>query len=264
MTGGEALRAALEAHFGYLALGNRCFEAAGARFVRCDEAPEIWDANHVARVRCDGPGAIEALLRRAAEVFADRPYLRFHCDPLTPPALEAQLALEDFEVSGELLLLLEGPVRGPAARFDIRLAETDGDWERLRELARVLALEEARRLRRAPYPESVSRALVDRRRAKAPAVRTWIARVDGVDSAHLSSWPGTDGVGKVEDLFTLRAFRHRGIATALLHHAVADARERGATAVVIGSDPGDTPKRMYRALGFRPLCVVRAWHRARP
>ena len=36
------------------------------------------------------------------------------------------------------------------------------------------------------------------------------------DCAFLSSWPGANGVGKVEDLFTHAEFRHQGIASALI------------------------------------------------
>ena len=52
----------------------------------------------------------------------------------------------------------------------------------------------------------------------------------------------------------------RGIATALIAHAVGDARNRGAGPVLIGADPDDTPKHMYAAMGFRPFCLT---HRGR-
>lgn len=70
------------------------------------------------------------------------------------------------------------------------------------------------------------------------------------------------GVGKVEDLFTAPAFRHRGIATALIAHAVDDARQRGAGPVLIGADANDTPKAMYSAMGFRPLLMYRSFVKA--
>jgi hypothetical protein len=67
-------------------------------------------------------------------------------------------------------------------------------------------------------------------RAKAPDLRFWLARTEGVDCAFLSSWPGANSVGKVEDLFTHSDFGHRGIATALIVHCVRDARARAAPA----------------------------------
>jgi GNAT superfamily N-acetyltransferase len=102
--------------------------------------------------------------------------------------------------------------------------------------------------------------MVATKRIKAPALRFWLARAGEADCAFLSSWPGANGVGKVEDLFTHPDFRHRGIASALIVHCIRDVRERGAGPVLIGALPNDTPMRMYSAMGFRPFCVT---HRGR-
>lgn len=59
----------------------------------------------------------------------------------------------------------------------------------------------------------------------------------------------------MEDLFTLPEYRHRGLATALMHRCVRDCRERGARSVIIACDPTDTPKQMYRAMGFGPVAI---------
>jgi len=80
--------------------------------------------------------------------------------------------------------------------------------------------------------------------------------VDGRAAAYFNSWAGIDGVGQVEDLFTHPDYRHRGLATALIHRCVADCRAKGAGPVVIVSDPADTPKLMYAAMGFRPVALV--------
>lgn len=80
--------------------------------------------------------------------------------------------------------------------------------------------------------------------------------MDGRTAAYLYSWEGLNGLGQVEDLFTHRDFRHRGIATALNHHCLAGCRQNGARAVIIAADPSDTPKQMYPALGFRPVAVA--------
>ncbi len=95
------------------------------------------------------------------------------------------------------------------------------------------------------------------RRAKDPPVRYWIAYAGETPAAYLASWEGPDGVGQVEDLFTHPDYRHRGLATALIHHCVAEAREHDAGPVVIGADPDDTSKDMYAALGFRPVAIER-------
>ena len=62
-------------------------------------------------------------------------------------------------------------------------------------------------------------------------------------------------------MFTRAKFRHRGVATALIHRCVADCRAQGAGPVIIIADPDDTPKDMYTAMGFRPLVVLRSYHK---
>jgi predicted GNAT family acetyltransferase len=66
-------------------------------------------------------------------------------------------------------------------------------------------------------------------------------------------------MGQVEDLFTHPDFRHRGLATALIHHCVADARQQGAGPVMLVADAHDTPKDMYAAMGFRPVAAKREY-----
>lgn len=68
-----------------------------------------------------------------------------------------------------------------------------------------------------------------------------------------------DRYTRTETLFVQLEFRHRGLATALLHHCVRDARAHGAGPVVIAADADDTPKQMYAALGWRPAAVKREY-----
>ena len=103
----------------------------------------------------------------------------------------------------------------------------------------------------------MGRAMLATHRAKSPPVRYWLAYVDGEPRAYFASWEGIDGIGQVEDLFTHPDYRHRGLATALIHHCVSDSRTSGAGPVVIVCDPADTPKRMYAAMGFRPIAIKR-------
>ncbi len=244
---------------GYFELGNRVLEAPGARFVRNPQYPLVYDANHVCAARASTPQALDELLRAVEDEFAELRHRQFKCDPRTPPALEARLVLEDYVVSSEVQLLLEGELQVDPPELEIRLCESDGDWEELEQLTRADHDEEARKFGRPVYPREVSAQMVAVRRGKCPPLRFWIARVDGRDCAFFSSWPGTNGVGKVEDLFTLPGVRGHGVGTALIAHAVRDARERGAGPVLIGALTDDTPKHMYAALGFRPLCVLREY-----
>ena len=137
------------------------------------------------------------------------------------------------------------------------------DWSPRLANAGIQRLEFEEQVSRQVHPlrdEEVTSQMVATKRIKAPALRFWLARADQVDCAFLSSWPGANGVGKVEDLFTHPDLRHRGIATALIVHCVSDVRERGAGPVLIGALPNDTPMHMYAGMGFRPFCVT---HRGR-
>ncbi len=242
----------------YYELGNDVQDEPLARFVRNDHAPRIWDVNYVSRVRAETEDEAAAVFRTADRVFHGLHHRVFHLDPWTPEAFAATLLLGGYELEDEVQLLLEGELElahTPPA-VDIRLVESDEDWTVLHRLARLDHEEQARRGMHPAFDEGVTAEMVATKRAKAPALHFWLARVDGTDGAFLSSWPGSDGVGKVEDLFTHPDFRHRGIGTALIAHCVHDARARGAGPILIGALPNDTPKRMYAAMGFRPFCVT--------
>ncbi|HEY4398609.1 MAG TPA: GNAT family N-acetyltransferase [Acidimicrobiia bacterium] len=258
----DLLRRAYETLQGYYELGCEVIDDPLARFVRNVDAPRIYDVNFAALVRAATSSEIASVLERADEVFDGLPHRVFHIDPWTPPAFEAQLVLDGFEFEDELQLLLEDELRVPAVPppVDMRLVESDEDWSIMRGLARLDHEEQARRRVHPLWDEEVTTEMVATKRAKAPDLRFWLARADGVDCAFLSSWPGANGVGKVEDLFTHPDFRHRAIATALIVNCVRDARARGAGPVLIGALPNDTPMHMYAAMGFRPFCVA---HRGR-
>ncbi len=259
MAEADLTRRVFAAYSDYLALGNRVRELDGMRVVSNPNAPSVHDANFAVRVRAQTPEQIDAVLRAADTEFAGLRHRRYMLDADTPEAFVARLVLDDYSPKAELQGLLEGELRARPRKLDIRPVECDADWDVVRKLTKLDQAESAAREGRSPYTEEVSRGLLNCRRAKAPSVRTWLARERDTDCAYFSSWPGNDGVGKVEDLYTLPEFRHRGIATALIAHCVDDARARGAGPVIIGSAPDDTPKHMYAALGFRPFAVQRAY-----
>jgi GNAT superfamily N-acetyltransferase len=245
---------------GYFTLGNESFERAGGLFIRNPDCSSIYDANQVAQVReVESAGQIEALLAEIEQVFAASGHRKVRCDPLTPPAFEARLVAEGYAATSELQMLLEGELRDRPREAQLRPIETAADWSTLERLTRLDHEEMCRRRKVPLYAESVTREMVATRRAKEPTLRFWLAREDGTDCAFLSAWPGIDGVGQVESLFTHPDFRGRGLATALIACCVEDARERGAGPILIGAEPEDTPKAMYEALGFQPALMVREY-----
>lgn len=256
----ELIRQAVAVNAANLALGCEVFDADGAIFVRDLPAFDIRDANHVQHVRASSPDEIERLLARADTEFAHAPHRKFECDVETPAPFEARLALERYTLDLALVMLLEGELRGRAPEHDVRRLDSQRDWPAFDAL-HALDWEESReKERREPSPDTERRMAAVQRR-KSPPVRYWLAYADGEPRGYFNAWEGVDGVGQVENLFVHPQWRHRGLATALIHRCVQDARERGAGPVVILADPTDTPMRMYAAMGFRPVALKRSWRK---
>lgn len=257
----DLLDRVIEATEGFLQLGNEVVATEHATFVRNPACPDITDANHGGLVRAATVDEVESVLATASELFPESTFLAFKVDPRTPALFEARLNLDGFKSSADLQMLLTGPLLADPPPCAIREVASEDDWATIRRLKRLDDEDEATRSGRTPREIDVSRQMFEAKRAKSPDVRYFLASEDEVDCAFFSSWPGHNGVGVVEDLFTLPDFRRRGIATALIAHAVSDARERGATDVLIGADPADNPKNQYARLGFRPVCLFRGYWR---
>lgn len=255
----DRVRGALAVDEAYFALGNECFVADGATFVRNRVIPDIRDANRVTSVSATTPEAIERLLARVEQEFAGFPYCCFHVDSLTPPAVESVLLLAGYQRAGEMLvMLLEGDLIGDPKPHDTRPIDNEASWNAYAELKYADWRENQARIGHREG-DHVAQELVQMHRAKAPPVRYRMAYVDGEPRAYCSSWLGPNGFGQLEDLFTHPDFRHRGLATALIHRCVADCRQHGAGPVMLLCDATDTPKHMYAAMGFRPIAIKRGY-----
>jgi GNAT superfamily N-acetyltransferase len=250
---------AYESLAGLLACGHESLGSENARLVRDLRIPLIYDANFAYEVRARSSEECDALFAACDRAFAGLSHRRFFWDPGMPEPFEARLQLEGYELSHEVILVLEGDLRERGPRTAMRLVETESDWQVLEELSHRNHCEEAKKGLHGAWEPEVTRQMVLAKRSKVPAVRYLLATVDGTDCAFFSSWPGQNGVGQVEDLFTRTEFRRRGIGTALIAACVDDARARGAGPVLVGARVNDTPKHLYAALGFRPLCVQRSY-----
>jgi GNAT superfamily N-acetyltransferase len=251
---GDVATRSLAVNQAFLALGNERFEAEGATFIRNGTIPEIRDANHVTQITASTPAEIDRLLARVEREFAGFPHHRFDVDFTTPPSLEARLALEGYERDGALVMLLDGELAGAPKRHDIRPITGDEAWQAFGALQDLSWREYTSGAGR-PYEENVPRGLTQSNRSKSPPARYWLAYVDGRARAYCASWVGIEGVGQVEELFTYPDFRHRGLATALIHHCVSACRAEGSGPIVIVADPSGTAMRMYAAMGFRPVAM---------
>ena len=245
------------------ALGHATAQEPTCRIVWDRDHPDVWDANHISDVRAQTAAEIETVLRRADEALAHCRHRLFVVDPLTPPAFVARLALDDYrELPSTIQLVLDGNLRATPRDLDIRPVATDTDWDGLHALVRRDHAEGART--HGPLPDEVTRGVVASYRKKVPAYQFFLARENGVDCAYGAGVLCENGVGMIEDLFTLPSFRGRGIATTIIARAIAHVRGQGAAEILIGALATDAPKRLYASLGFAPVCVTREYINLRP
>jgi GNAT superfamily N-acetyltransferase len=253
-------RLAIDVNLDNLALGNEVFGETGATFVRNTAFPRVYDANFACRVRARTPAEIDALLTRADEVYAHCRHRCFRVTNDVAPEFEARLALDGYVQTSVLIAVLEGELVGTAEGIELREITDDAGWDAFFALNVADWEEHADRTKiSAPDSAALGRELAASQRVKSPPVRYWLAYTEGAPRGYFNAWEGTQGVGQVENLFVLKEWRHRGLATALIHRCVADARAGGAGPVVIVSDPTDTPKQMYAAMGFRAVATQRSW-----
>lgn len=246
------------------AMGGEAVEHPLATLVRAPEHPDVYDSNHASGVRATTPKEIDEIFAACDAFFpAAIRHRKFFADIETPQPFVARLAQDGYTCESVVQLVLEGDLRATPPDAEIREAVSDDDWQAVSLLTRLDHLDGAVREKREPFSKDVTLGLVAARRGMSSDMRMWIIRNDAEDCGYFASWPGRNGVGMVEWLFMVPQQRRRGFATALVAHAVRDARARGAGAVLIGaSAAGDgVPRRMYEALGFRPVCLTHEFTR---
>ena len=68
-------------------------------------------------------------MARADVEYAHVDFRQYHIDPLTPPEVEASLALAGYaRWSAHLVMVLEGDIRASPKSFDIREVLNEEDW----------------------------------------------------------------------------------------------------------------------------------------
>jgi GNAT superfamily N-acetyltransferase len=229
-------------------------------FVTNPELPAIHVANYAHSVTASSPDDIDRLLALAEREYAGCPHRCFEVDSDTPPPFERRLISDGYEAREFLMMVLEGELEGRPKDAELRLATDDGDWAAADRLKKHDWAETRAKLGRDPLP-AVGESLARLARLKTPPDRKWLAFVDGEARGMASVWDGLDGVGYVEDVFVEPAYRHRGLATALMYRLAADTRARGTGALSLVADAGDTPQTMYAAMGFRYVATKRRYVR---
>jgi ribosomal protein S18 acetylase RimI-like enzyme len=99
--------------------------------------------------------------------------------------------------------------------------------------------------------ETLVQQLLEHRREVGQAIptRLFAAEADGKLVAHTELY-SEDGVGQVENVYTLPAYRGRGLARALVLRAVEESRATGNDLTFLVADAGYWPQRLYERLGL--------------
>lgn len=229
----------------YAILGAEATDRCGSMFLRNLDAPTRHLANHVRRVRHGAEDDIEAFMAALDDHYAGLAFRAVVTDWFTPPPIEARLLADGYECTTNLVMATDAPLLGAATEVDVRTVSHDST-----PLAALIEAEEG------------------------DVWREWWAQEQrrGDAYTHLVAFDGEVPIGRIayrvkgvlanlETLFVRPEHRHRGVATALLHRADAAAREAGATTLCLLTRADQTPKEMYRRLGFEPAFTTRLYHR---
>lgn len=228
-------------------------ERMGACFLRNDEAPTRHDGNHVRRIRLPDTVSIDDFFAEVDRFYSYQEFRSVRVDPWTRPlGVEARLLQENYQASTEIVMAMAGPPGGRPANVEMVSIDDENGWAALKRLMQADAAEVSRRRGRASSGDEMF-ALARRR---GDAFTWFLAVVDDRAVGHFSERT-RHGVGYLEDLFVLPDYRLRGIATALVYEAAASARSKGAGLVFLPAAAEDTPKEMYRRMGFEPVYLFR-------
>jgi ribosomal protein S18 acetylase RimI-like enzyme len=83
--------------------------------------------------------------------------------------------------------------------------------------------------------------------------RLFAARGDRSEIGSFCALFQEDGVAQIDEVTTVEQYRHRGLARAVVHGALAASLESGAELTFLVADEGDWPKQWYERLGFEPI-----------
>jgi ribosomal protein S18 acetylase RimI-like enzyme len=102
--------------------------------------------------------------------------------------------------------------------------------------------------------EALVQQILEHRRDVGQAIPTQLfaAEVDGKLVAHTELY-SEDGVGQVENVYTLADYRGRGLARSLVLRGVAQSGAAGNDVTFLVADADDWPQRLYEKLGFETV-----------
>ena len=242
-------------------LGLQQFNLSHCAIVVDSANPNVWSSNKVYAVVASRPDEVELLFTELSEPFQLTDYHHFIIDPLTSVPFEAALVVREFvELEGTLQMVRASRAKlAPRLDLEILSVQTHSDRDLLLQLVLADHAEGARTL--GALSNTVSVGIVAGYRAKSPSCQFFLDYYDARAVAYVSGTVCDNGMGMVEDLFTLAAHSGRGIASSIIEHCVAYCAELGARDFLIGSHVPAPPKELYQKLGFQLVCVTREYFR---
>ncbi len=190
-------------------LGARVFETPHCCVVASPEHADVREANHADDVTAKSEAEFEAVLAAMDRHLGHAPWRVVHTDCFTPDPFLARLALNFDERFVAIQMALEGDLADRGAPVTLRPVVDDADFEAL---LRLVIVNHAERRDRdgLDLPPEFSAAMVDVYRAKREAYRFHLAIQGGAPIAYGGCAAAPNGVGMIEDLFTLASERRRG------------------------------------------------------
>ena len=257
----ETARSIAEAYGWQRSLGHSCIATPYGRIVANPAHPEVWDANHADRITARTRDEIDAVLAAMDEHLSHTPWRVAHTDGSTPDAFLARLAFEGYaERPLVIQMALQGDLTNRGAEITLRPVVTDGDWALLQDLV-MLDQAEGRKTGDLELSQAFAESWVAAGRAKGPDYPYSLVLRDGTAVAYGACAAAPNGVGMIDDLFTLPSARRTGIATALIAACVDRLRAAGCRTIFLGALATERPRRLYARLGFHPVGLARSWVR---
>jgi len=221
--------------------------------------PDLWDANHADNVTAESEAEVDAVLAAMDAHLGHSDWRIVHTDCFTPEPFLARLAYLGFverPVVVQMLCVHLAPVRDAGAEI-VEISDEAG-WQALTALVRR-DVEEGKRTGHLDLGDDFADSMIASYRAKAPHYRFRLARLDGQAVGYGAMAAAPNGLGMIEDLFTLPEARGRGIASSLIAYFDRSMRAAGCVGVFLGALAGEEAKSLYFKLGFQPVMLARSW-----
>ena len=240
---------------------SEIFLLSSGRVIRQPAFPHVFDANVIRHPHLEGDDLDGALHRLGSPLRAiGARHLQINCDatPL-PDGIQAGLKARGFHCDRLLAMALPGkPARRPSPHVEVRRVPDEAPFEQYAEIMERLSQDEPW------YSPAVSREIIGSLAAKATAseLSLYVARMDGRPVGALAfSADEATGVGTIMTVGTIPEARNRGVAQTMVVTLATQARQAGCDLIYLIARADDTPKELYRKLGFAVAFSFEVWLR---